>query len=264
MASRPYINGAPAGNRATGDDSGVKRCIKDTHGLGRTAGALQGCRGSLTITLPPGVSEIGVFARAGLKSSDPAEVRVSRASRPTAAEAAPKPKLYALIAGISEYADPAYKLKFAAKDAHDFASALANQNGAVYSEVTIKLLVDKDAKSVVIKDRLDWLAHQVTAHDVGIVYLSGQGLVDERNRFYFLGADSDPERLRATAVAKDDIADALSNVPGKALLFLDAAHARRLRRRRDDRPCGRRRSELLQGRTLEQGRPARRAHAPRR
>jgi len=219
------INGAPAGTRAAGDDSAVKKCIKDTHGLGRTAGALQGCRGSLTITLPAGVTEIGVFARIGSKSSEIAQVRVTREGPPALAEIATKPKLYALIAGISNYADPAYKLEFAAKDAHDFAGSLANQNGALYSEVSIKLLVDKDASAVAIKDGLDWLTHQVTDHDVGIVYLAGHGIVDERNRFYFLAADSDPQRLRATAVAKDDISDALDGLAGKALLFLDACHS---------------------------------------
>jgi Caspase domain len=219
------INGAPAGNRASGDDSAVKKCIKDTHGLGRTTGALQGCRGSIAITLPPGVTEVGVFARTGGKSSDIAEVRVTREGPPTQAETATKPKLYALIAGISNYADPAYKLEFAAKDAHDFAGSLANQNGALYSEVNIKLLVDKDATAVAIKDGLDWLTHQVTEHDVGIVYLAGHGIVDERNRFYFLAADSDPQRLRATGVAKDDISDALDGLAGKALLFLDACHS---------------------------------------
>ena len=219
------INGTPAGSRATGDDGGVKKCIAESHGLGRTTGALQGCRGSLAITLPPGVTEIGVFARAGAKSSDLAEIRVARTGPPTPAEMATKPKLYALVAGISNYADPAYKLEFAAKDAHDFAGSLANQNGALYSEVNIKLLVDKDATAVAIKDGLDWLTHQVTEHDVGIVYLAGHGIVDERNRFYFLAADSDSQRLRATAVAKDDISDALDGLAGKALLFLDACHS---------------------------------------
>jgi Caspase domain len=219
------INGAPAGSRATGDDSAVKKCISDTHGRGQTSGALQGCRGSLTISLPPGVTLVGIFARAGAKSSDIAEVRVTRTGPPTPAETAIKPKLYALVAGISNYADPSLKLEFASKDAHDFAGSLANQNGALYSQVTIKLLVDKDATSVAIKDGLDWLTHQVTEHDVGIVYLAGHGIVDERNRFYFLASDSDAQRLRATAVAKDDIADALDGLAGKALLFLDACHS---------------------------------------
>jgi WD40 repeat protein len=218
------INGAPAGTRSTGDDSGVKKCVEETHGLGRTTGALQGCRGSLTITLPPGVTEIGVFARAAAKSSDLAEIRVTRTGPPTLAETATKPKLYALVAGISDYADPTYKLEFASKDAHDFAGSLANQNGALYSEVTIKLLVDKDATAVAIKDGLDWLTHEVTDRDVGVVYMAGHGIV-ENNRFYFLAADSDAKRLRATAVAKDDISDALGQLAGKALLFLDACHA---------------------------------------
>jgi WD40 repeat protein len=217
------INGAPAGARGIGDDSSVKKCIADTRGLGRTTGALQGCRGSLTITLPPGVSEIGVFARAGSKSSEPAEVRVTRTTPATPAETE-KPKLYALVAGISNYPDP-YTLKFASKDAHDFAAALANQNGALYSEVVIKLFVDKQATAVAIKDGLDWLSHQVTDRDVGVVYLAGHGLLDEHNRFFFLAADSDPNRLKATAVAKDDISETLDNLAGKALLFLDACHS---------------------------------------
>ncbi len=218
------INGTPAGTRSTGDDIDVRKCIAETHGLGRTTGALQGCRGSLTVTLAPGTTEIGVFARSSSKSSNIAEIRVTRTGRPTAAETLPKPKLYALIAGISNYVDPTLKLEFAAKDAHDFAGSLANQNGGLYSEVTIKLLVDQQATAVAIKDGLDWLTHQVTDRDVGIVYLAGHGTV-ENSRFYFLAADSDANRLRATAVAKDDVHDALDNLAGKALLFLDACHA---------------------------------------
>jgi WD40 repeat protein len=223
-AVESLINGAPTGTRGTGDDSTVKKCIAETHGLGRTTGALQGCRGSLTITLQPGTTEIGVFARTSSKSSEVAEIRVTRTGPPTAAEIGLKPKLYALIAGISNYADPNYKLAFAAKDAHDFAGALANQNGALYSEVDIKLLVDQQATAVAIKDALDWLTHEVTDRDVGVVYLAGHGVV-ENNRFYFLAADSDAKRLRATAIAKDDISDALGQLSGKALLFLDACHA---------------------------------------
>jgi hypothetical protein len=223
-AVEPLINGTPAGTRSTGDDRAVKQCIEETRGLGRTTDALQGCRGSLTVALPPGTTEIGVFAHAGAKSSNLAEIRVTRSGPPTAAEITLKPKLYALIVGITTYADPAYKLDYAAKDAHDFAASLVNQNGGLYANVEIKLLVDQQATAVAIKDGLDWLTHQVTDRDVGIVYLSGHGIV-ENTRFYFLAADSDANRLKATAVAKDDIADTLYGLAGKALLFLDACHA---------------------------------------
>jgi hypothetical protein len=220
------INGSPAGSNSTGDDGDVKKCIAETHGLGRTMGALQGCRGSLTISLQPGTSQIGVFAKStDSKSSAVAEIRVVRSAPATAPAAVLKPKLYALVAGVSDYANPTYRLEYAAKDAHDFAGSLANQNGALYSEVDIKLLVDQKATAAAIKDGLDWLTHQVTANDVGIIYLAGHGLVDERNRYYFLPADGDATRLRATAVAKDDIQDALNDLAGKAILFLDACHA---------------------------------------
>ena len=223
-AVEALINDQPAGGRGSGDDKGVKQCIAATHGLGRGDGALQGCRGSVTIALPPGTSEIGIFARAGTKASNVAKIRVTRLARATPAEIL-KPKLYALVAGISDYANPQYKLDFAAKDAEDFAASLVNQNGGLYAEVVIKSLLDRAATGEAIKDGLDWLTHEVTERDVGIVYLAGHGVIDERNRFYFLAADSDAERLRATAVAKDDISDALDGLPGKALLFLDACHA---------------------------------------
>ena len=40
-----------------------------------------------------------------------------------------------------------------------------------------------------------------------------------------MASDSDANRLKATAVAKDDIAETLDNLAGKALLFLDACHS---------------------------------------
>jgi hypothetical protein len=72
------INGQTAGARISGDDTEVKRCLEETHGLGRTEGALQGCRGSLTVETSPGTTEIGIFARAGGKTSNIATTRVTR------------------------------------------------------------------------------------------------------------------------------------------------------------------------------------------
>ena len=72
------INGQPAGARSTGDDTEVKRCLEETHGLGRAEGALQGCRGSLTVETSSGTTEIGIFAKAGGKTSNIAATRVIR------------------------------------------------------------------------------------------------------------------------------------------------------------------------------------------
>jgi WD40 repeat protein len=72
------VNGEAATMRGMGDVLAVSRCISETHGLGHTEGALQGCRGKLTVVVSPGTSEIGVVARTGDKTSDRASIRVTR------------------------------------------------------------------------------------------------------------------------------------------------------------------------------------------
>jgi hypothetical protein len=72
------INGRPDSSRVTSDDTAVKHCITETHGLGHTEGALQGCRGSLTVEVAPGTTEIGVFAQAGGKTSNTAIIHLTR------------------------------------------------------------------------------------------------------------------------------------------------------------------------------------------
>jgi WD40 repeat protein len=202
----------------------LKRCLAESRGLGRVENALQGCRGSIEVRLPPGTSEIGLFARAGALAGDVARIRLTRGEAPTGDELL-KPKLYALVVGISSYDNPDYRLAYAAKDAQDFAAALQNQKGGLYGEVTLRTLADRDASAHAIREGLDWLARQVTSRDVGLVYLAGHGVLDERERFYFLAADSDVGHLRASGVPREDIQDALNALAGKALLFLDACHA---------------------------------------
>jgi hypothetical protein len=72
------VNGQPASTQGAGDAIAVSRCVSETHGLGHTEGALQGYHGRLTVILPPGMSEIGIFARAGDKTSEAASIRVTR------------------------------------------------------------------------------------------------------------------------------------------------------------------------------------------
>jgi len=228
-AIEALVDGRPAGaqrgfERADDTASPLKRCLTETKGMGQAEGGLQGCRGSIEVRLPPGSSEVGLFARSGTQSGDVVKIRLTRSAAASADELL-KPKLYALVVGISTYANPDYNLSYAAKDAQDFAAALINQKGGLYSEVTLRTLPDGAASANAIRDGLDWLTKQVTSRDVGVVYLAGHGMLDERERFYFLAADSDVARLRATAVPREDIQDALSALPGKALLFLDACHS---------------------------------------
>ncbi len=233
------IDGRPVSTgRGLGRDDeaqvAMRACLTSTRGLGRDEGGQQGCRGTINLRLPPGTSEIGLFARTGGRAGDVARIRLVRAAAASNTELE-KPRLFALVVGISAYANPDYRLGYAAKDAADFAGALQNQQGGLYGAVMVRALADGNATATAIKDGLDWLTKQVTARDVGLLYLAGHGLLDERERFYFLPADGDAERVRATGVPREDIQEALDALPGKALLFLDACHSGAIatKRRRD-------------------------------
>jgi dipeptidyl aminopeptidase/acylaminoacyl peptidase len=228
-AIEALVDGRPAGaqrgfERVSDTTDPLKRCLTETKGLGQSEGGLQGCRGSIDVRLPPGTTEVGLFARSGALTGDVVKIRLTRTGA-ASAEGLLQPKLYALVVGISAYGNADYNLGYAAKDAKDFAAALLNQKGGLYSDVTLRILPDGAATARAIREGLDWLTKQVTSRDVGLVYLAGHGMLDERERFYFLAADSDIGQLRASAVPREDIQDALNALAGKALLFLDACHA---------------------------------------
>ena len=134
-----------------------------------------------------------------------------------------QPKLYALIAGVSDYEAEGLDLVFAAKDARDFGAALQRQSGGLYREAQIRILENPDKDSLL--DGLDWLRAEVTSNDVAVLFISGHGENDPDGNYYYLTKDANPERLRRTAVPWYDVRDTLSALPGKTLAFIDTCHS---------------------------------------
>ncbi|HXM70201.1 MAG TPA: caspase family protein, partial [Thermoanaerobaculia bacterium] len=184
------------------------------------------CSGTLTVSVPARDVEVALIAYAGELAGEPARVKLAwaGAAAPAAADLL-KPKLYALVVGVSDYAAPGLKLGYAAKDARDFATALQGQRGGLYGSVETRLIIDREATRNSVVDGLEWLEKQVTSRDVGVVFIAGHGVSDEKQNYWFLPADAIPERLRTMAVSQDDIKRTLQGLPGKALLFLDTCHA---------------------------------------
>src|SRR6266540_2059025 len=50
-------------------------------------------------------------------------------------------------------------------------------------------------------------------------------LTDTKQRFYFLPVDANMEKLRSSAVSRDDLLETMSGLAGKALMFIDACHS---------------------------------------
>jgi hypothetical protein len=178
----------------------------------------------ITVTVPSEDSEVLVFAENKYGVSTPVSVRLKW----TGAKPAPvddKPVLYVLSIGVSEYIEPDNRLKFAAKDAIDFAAIVQNQKGKLYRDVVVKLLTDAKASRADVLAGFDWLQKQVTPKDVGIVLIAGHGINDDRGNYYYLPVNADLDKLETTGVPFAAIKAHLSGLNGKGLLFVDTCHS---------------------------------------
>ncbi|MEI6738467.1 MAG: caspase family protein, partial [Pseudomonadota bacterium] len=131
-----------------------------------------------------------------------------------------RPTLYLLAIGVSEYFKSEYDLAFAAKDAQDLSGVFKQQSGLFYKKVESRLLSNKLATRQSIIDGLNWLKTAATADDVGVLFLAGHGInVDDI--YYFAPHDVDIAQLARTGVPEQHFRDALANMKGKAIFFVD-------------------------------------------
>ena len=198
---------------------------------GRPAQAKQAEQQAVTVTIPERDCQVSLIAENRFSVSVPATVHLAWASTargvtPAASheeEFIAKPKLYVLAVGESNYQNPVLRLGFAAKDAKDFAAAMTKQKGILYRDVEVKLLMDAPKED--IEDGLDWLQHQVTSRDVGMLFLAGHGIDDSNNIYYFLPSNADLDRLKRTGLVFSDIKTTMETVAGKAVMFVDTCHS---------------------------------------
>jgi WD40 repeat protein len=160
----------------------------------------------------------------------------------TGAAAAPGAQLHILAMGISDYGDKAtsLRLKFAAKDANDVASALLatqgsefNKKGGLYADVKPQYLHDGEADRAAIFRALASMkanmAKDEAGRDLAVILFSGHGaVIDER--FYLLpyGVDArTPADLKASAISANDFHDEVAELAkyGRVLVLLDACHS---------------------------------------
>jgi WD40 repeat protein len=187
-------------------------------------------QGRVTVTLQRKDTKLSIIARSGDLTSAPVSIALkydgpspAPSPSPSAADVL-KPKLYALLVGVTGYQNHDYDtLKFPGHDAASLAQALEAQKGGLYSEVQTKVIDDATQHNVF--EGLDWLRHVATSRDIAIVFLSGHGWLDGKNNFWFLTREADLSKLRTTAISNDDLLDSMTSVPGKKILFIDACHS---------------------------------------
>jgi WD40 repeat protein len=200
---------------------------RPTRGFQRVDSKVDGARVERqVVSIPARDVQIGLVARSGVLASDVSSVQLKWAgAAATKSDDRLKPKLYGLLVGISTYKDSAINLKYAAKDARDFAEALRTQQGGLYREVELKVLTDGEATTAEIKKGLIWLERSVTSRDFGLVFFAGHGVTDTKNRYYYLTADSDYKAPEEGALEGLILKDRARSIAGKMLVFLDTCHA---------------------------------------
>lgn len=176
------------------------------------------------VTLPQRDVVLSVAADNRNGPSAPATVRLKWAGK-AAAPAAPAAKLYVLAIGVGQYADKSLALQFPAKDAQDFAEAMSAQKGRLYGDAQIRVLTDGAATKEAVLEGLDWIERQTTQHDVAMIFLAGHGVNDKNGDYYFLPANTDLEKLRATGLPFLEIQKTIRNIAGKTLFFVDTCHS---------------------------------------
>jgi uncharacterized caspase-like protein len=178
------------------------------------------------VPIPERDCEVALIAENRHTASDPATVRLRWWGKaPTRAEVVPQPNLYVLAIGVSQYANEELRLRFAHKDARDFAAAVAPQKGGLYRDIVLKVLTDEQATKDEILDGLEWLTKETTSRDVAIVFLAGHGVNDPSGTYYFLPVNADPERLKRTGISFSELKTTVTTLAGKTLVFLDTCHS---------------------------------------
>jgi uncharacterized caspase-like protein len=146
----------------------------------------------------------------------------------------PGAQLHLLTIGIDQYNEEYAKnlhLQFAARDAHDLASAIVNTQDALY-HVNSTVLLDKDANKKGILRAL----HNIQAamktggsNDLSVIHFSGHGAL-VKDKLYLLPYEVDARDdagIQSDGLSIDELRGELTELGqhGRVLVLLDACHS---------------------------------------
>lgn len=134
--------------------------------------------------------------------------------------------IYALIIGISKFANADYNLNYAASDAEKFYQFLRSDAGGGLAHDRIHLLTDYEATRARVIEELTRFLGRATRDDTVEIYLATHGLVGDDGSLYYLCYNTDTDNLKGSGFSDEDLADIVSeNISaGKVILYLDACH----------------------------------------
>ncbi len=150
--------------------------------------------------------------------------------KPSAKERGAEPQSWAVVVGVSDYTNPGIKsLDYASKDAEAFADFLRRPEGGGYDDNHLKVLLNKDATLVNLRDALIIFLSQAIDKDLVIIYFAGHGAPEPARpaNTYLLMRDTDPALLGVSAFPMWQIQDYLARYISakRIVVFADACHS---------------------------------------
>ncbi len=137
-----------------------------------------------------------------------------------------RPSLYMLSIGVSKYQDEQYNLSVADSDARELAATFKDTEGGIFGDVEVRTLTNEQADKNGILHELKWLQSEATQNDLAVVTVSGHGVTDEFDDFFFLPHDYDSTKeMSYAAVSWDDFRRRLTRMPCVVLLVMDTCHS---------------------------------------
>jgi uncharacterized caspase-like protein/WD40 repeat protein len=128
------------------------------------------------------------------------------ADSPAAMAERPAPTLYVLSVGVSDTANPDWKLRNPINDAKGIAAQMQKPAPSVYSATDVVTLVDPDSTAEGILAALHRIALHATPDDLVMIYLAGHGRTVD-GRYYFAPHDMgvhNPDLLARIRTANAD------------------------------------------------------------
>ena len=137
---------------------------------------------------------------------------------------------WALVVGVSRFQDPSITLKYASKDAADFAEYLIKE--AHFAPDHVKLLTDEKAtrENILAQVGDKWLPRVAEPDDLVIIYVSSHGspqTMDVGGISYLLAHNTDKDSLYATGIPVQDLTRMIKERVHcqRIIVILDACHS---------------------------------------
>lgn len=137
---------------------------------------------------------------------------------------------WAVVVGISNFANPSLNLKYPAKDATDFRDFLVHKCN--FARDHVKLLINEQATADKVLDVLgdSWLPRVALPDDLVVIFISSHGSpsdLDVAGVNYIVAYDTNPDKLFTTGIPIQHLADTIKQRvhSDRVLVLLDACHS---------------------------------------